>query len=312
MQYLGDDELTQVMGLGYLGEVRQGPDGRLYQWVQGIDGLGNPVGFWKRLKRFVKRALPIAEKIAPFIPVYGPAVAAGIKVAKPFLKRAGMAQYEGLGALYEAPDGSLYQVQGLAQDEELRGLGEEETLQTPGIGYPGEVRQGLDGHLYQWVEGVDGLGNPGGFWKRLKRFVKRAVPLAEKIAPFIPVYGQAVAAGLKVAKPFLKQAGMAQYEGLGALYQAPDGSFYQVQGLAEEEDLRGSADGEELRGLADDEELKGFAAEEELQGLEQGYVRQDEVSGLEAYLPEEPPRTNWFTPAAQPPGKRTVMWEPLW
>ena len=35
---------TQMMGVGYLGEVRQGPDGNLYQYVQGVDGLGNPIG----------------------------------------------------------------------------------------------------------------------------------------------------------------------------------------------------------------------------------------------------------------------------
>ena len=55
MRYLGEDELTQVMGLGYVGEIRQGPDGRLYQWVEGIDGLGNPIGLWKGLQRFDRR-----------------------------------------------------------------------------------------------------------------------------------------------------------------------------------------------------------------------------------------------------------------
>ena len=66
-------QVTQMMGIGYLGEVRQGPDGALYQYVQGVDGLGNPIGgFWSRLKRRVKsvvgRALPIAQQVAPFIP----------------------------------------------------------------------------------------------------------------------------------------------------------------------------------------------------------------------------------------------------
>ena len=87
--------------------------------------------------------------------------------------------------------------------------------------------------------------------------------------------------------------------GLGALYAAPDGTVYQVQGLAEdldglyadeelhgfaeEEELRGFAEEEELRGLDEDEELRGFAEEEalrglaedeELRGFEQGYVRE--------------------------------------
>lgn len=39
------------LGIGrYVGELRQGPDGQLYEWVEGVDGLGNPVGFWKAVK----------------------------------------------------------------------------------------------------------------------------------------------------------------------------------------------------------------------------------------------------------------------
>jgi hypothetical protein len=128
-----------------------------------------------------------------------------------------------------------------------------------------------------------------------------------------------------VATPLLRQAGVTGYNGLGALYEAPDGTVYQVQGLAEdevmrglaeEEDLRGLAQDEELRGLSEeeelrgfgeDEELRGFAEDEELRGLGQGYVRQD-LSGLDAYVPQRPPSTRWFVPPAQPP----EMWKPLW
>ena len=54
MRYLSEDQVTQMMGIGYLGEVRQGPDGNLYQYVQGVDGLGNPIGgIWSRLKRWL-------------------------------------------------------------------------------------------------------------------------------------------------------------------------------------------------------------------------------------------------------------------
>ena len=55
---LSEDEATQMMGIGYLGEVRQGPDGNLYQWMQGVDGLGNPVGFWGKLRSW--RAVPLS------------------------------------------------------------------------------------------------------------------------------------------------------------------------------------------------------------------------------------------------------------
>ena len=91
MRYLGESDVTQMMGVGYLGEVRQGPDGNLYQYVQGVDGLGNPIGFWRglrrRLKKVVGRALPFVQKIAPFIP----GASAALTVATPFLKQAGVA-----------------------------------------------------------------------------------------------------------------------------------------------------------------------------------------------------------------------------
>jgi hypothetical protein len=148
-----------------------------------------------------------------------------------------------------------------------------------------------------------------------------------------------------VATPYLRQAGVTGYDGLGALYQAPDGTLYQVQGLAEDEELRGLAEDEELRGwglaedeelrgfaedeelrgfaedeelrgfaedeelrgLAEDEELRGFAEDEELRGL-YGYVREDGVSGLDAFVPDQPTDTPWFKPPAQPPD----LWRPLW
>lgn len=39
------------LGVGhYVGELREGSDGQLYEWVEGVDGLGNPIGFWKAIK----------------------------------------------------------------------------------------------------------------------------------------------------------------------------------------------------------------------------------------------------------------------
>lgn len=145
MRYLGEDEVGAMMGVGYLGEVRRGPGGAMYQWVEGVDGLGNPVGgFWKRLKQGLRRvapvvafgpaaalvppklrrgllrsALPFAQYFAPLIPGVGPAAATALRYASPFLRQAGVAGYGGLGALYQAPDGSLYQVQGSAEGGEL-------------------------------------------------------------------------------------------------------------------------------------------------------------------------------------------------
>ena len=91
MRHLGEDDVTQMMGIGHVGEVRQGPDGKLYQWVHGMDGLGNPIGFWrglrKRLRRVVRRALPVLRQVAPSIP----GGAAALTAATPVLQRASVA-----------------------------------------------------------------------------------------------------------------------------------------------------------------------------------------------------------------------------
>lgn len=144
----------------------------------------------------------------------------------------------------------------------------------------GEIAQGPDGNLYQWVQGVDGLGNPvGGFWSKLKRGLKRvarvAMPLARRLAPFVP----GGSAALTVATPFLKQAGIAGYNGIGALYQAADGSLYQMQGIDADE-LLGVED-DELRGLSE-QELQGLEADDELSdGDAQGFEDGSDVEGFE-------------------------------
>ena len=384
MRYVGEEETTQVMGLGCAGQVAQGMDGNLYQWVQGTDGLGNPVGFWQRWagqrrprshrawpRRFRQYTpvpmVPVAPQMVcpPPPPVVAAvatpqAVPATPTVAPTAMHPAGATAPTVMPGAPAAP--AVTATAGW-------GLGEEDVTRFMGLGYPGEVRTGPDGNLYQWVQGVDGLGNPVGWgWalRRLRRVAKRLAPLAQRLAPLIPggaaltalrvaapllrrvvplaqrlaplvpgPYGAAVATALRTATPVLQQAGITGANGLGALYQAPDGTVYQVQGLAEdeelrglaeEEELRGFAEDEELRGLAEDEELRGLAEEEELrgfaedeelrgltqaeelQGLSQGYVREAGTSGLEAYAPEQPPQTRWFASPAQPP----EMWKPLW
>jgi hypothetical protein len=343
MRYLGEAEESELMGIGYLGEVRLGADGHMYQWTEEIDGLGNVFGSWKRLRRVgrrirkgvqrvVRRALPIAQQVAAAIPhPKATGVAIGLKAGTPILRRAGLAGYGGLGALYQAPDGDIYQVEGLDQDEEFLGLGNDELMEVAGIGYLGEVRLGGDGHLYQWSEEIDGLGNVVGSWKRLRRLgrrikkgvrrvARRALPIAERVAAAIPhPKAKAVAAGIRKATPILRQAGLADPNGLGALYEAPDGSIYQVDGigdltqdeelygLAENEEFEGIGEDEELYGLAEDEEFEGISEDEELYGLE-GYIREDSVNGLEAYVPEEPPTTRMFVR----PGQAPDIWRPLW
>jgi hypothetical protein len=272
-----------------------GADGNLYEWVGGVDGLGNPVGFWKRLKRLARQAAPF---LAPGVPIPG-------------------------------LTGS--------------GLGADDLTQVMGMGeYVGELAEGPDGNLYQWVQGVDGLGNAFGFWKRLRRglrnVVRKAMPFAQRLAPFIP----GGSAALMTATPFLKQAGFAG-GGIGALYETPDGSLYQVQGVDADDDINGLEDDDELKGFADDDlsddgdELRGFAdddmqgygdddvqgfedddvqgfedddmqgyGDDEVQGMD-GFVREG-VNGLEGFIPNAPRETPWHKAPAQPP----PMWSPIW
>ncbi len=308
--------MNHMMGTGYLGETKMGPDGNLYEWVEGIDGLGNSIGFWSKFKKIGKRALRTAAR-------YHPAVQA-LK-----LVRRGISGTDGLGALYQSPDGSLYQMQGLGVDEE--GMGEvgleaDDLTQMMGFGsYVGETRVGPDGNTYQWVQGVDGLGNPIGFWKRFKRFarkarrfVRKALPVVQQFAPLIPG-GAVVSSALRTATPFLRRAGVAG-DGLGALYEAPDGTLYQMQGPADEEAMQGFAEDEDMAGFAD-EELQGFAEDEEMAGFAedemgefaddevlQGYVRQDGMDGLAAYVPQQPQSTPWY----QQPSQTPKIWEAPW
>jgi hypothetical protein len=212
---LGQDDTMQGVGCG---RGCAGAAGPRYQWVQGVDGLGNTVGYWQPAQPSTPGA-PYARNAAPFF---------------------------------------------------------------------GEIAEAVDGNLYQWVQGVDGLGSPFGFWKRIKRLAKRALPIVQRIAPFVP----GGAAALTAATPFLKHAGIAGLGDVGALYAAPDGSLYQVQGVDDADSIDGFAD-DDLNGFADDE-LQGFAdddlngmADDELRGLEaddelNGYGEGEDLNGFAA------------------------------
>ena len=290
MRNLSEDEASRMMGLEDVGDVYQGADGHLYEWVAGVDGDGEQVGFWQGLSLSDAPAL------------------------------------DGLGALYATPDGTVYQVQGLGDEEADPKARAARKRPGPPPPRPGPGARG---------------GPPrkkGGFFKKL-------LPIAKFASRFIPVPGAGaiVRGGIDVAAKLLKKPGVAGYDGVGALYAAPDGTIYRAQdlaaedlnglnaddelrgfdaddeprGLAADDELRGFDADDELRGFAADDELRGFDEDEalrgsdqdpELRGLEQGYVREDAVSGLDAYVPVQAPATRWFTPPSEPP----KIWKPLW
>lgn len=309
MLYLGEDEMTHMMGLGYPGEVRTGPDGNLYQWVEGYDGLGNPMGFWRKLRRlarralkyyppawalraarpFLRRALPFAQRVASFIPIpQAQAVAAGLRTAAPALRQAGVTGYNGLGALYQAPDGSLFQAQGMGEDEELRGFAEDEELR--GYDGLGALYQAPDGTLYQ----VQGLSED----EELRGFAED-----EELRGFAEDE---------------ELRGFAEDEELRGFAEDELGYFGEdeLQGSDEADELGYLAEDEDLRGLAADDEM-GYLAEDDLQGYGEeenlgddveGYVLDHQMRGIEAYVPDTPASTRMFVRPAQPP----EIWKPLW
>jgi hypothetical protein len=325
-------DMAHVLGIGgYVGEVREAPDGQLYEWVEGVDGLGNPIGFWRKLKRIggkafrgVKGALravrPFARFALPFtkfIPGVGPAIyAAGTLAQRAGILGVGETAQGGKPRKIVFPPSSLSVgeerfiddkiAQGERDENKItdsvfhgrhpkRGgarLTSKETaliqewkriraivqvkllvarlFQGSGLQGTGVIGQGSDGQLYEYVEGVDGLGNPIGFWRKLRRaaggLIRKAtglvrgglpgvvgklaqqIPGIQKITgvtkqvcrflprlePCVQQFPQAMPAyrtGVQVCNA-LRKAGLAGAD--GSLMEAPDGQLYEVvEGVGE-------------------------------------------------------------------------------
>jgi len=166
MRY-GTQDATEMMGIGsYVGEVRRGPDGQVYQWVEGVDGLGNPIGFWKGLKSLVGKALPLAKFIPGLGPIIGavkpfcqslpqlrpvmdqapgvqPVYTLGTKICK-VLSKVGIAGAE--GEIMEAPDGQLYEVvEGIGAQGQARPVRRRVWISIPAVVHGRHAHQGMRG-----------------------------------------------------------------------------------------------------------------------------------------------------------------------
>lgn len=67
MSYFQQDaDLSACTNCGnHAGEFQEAPDGNLYEWVEGMDGLGNPIGFWKKAKKIAGATAKLASRYTP-------------------------------------------------------------------------------------------------------------------------------------------------------------------------------------------------------------------------------------------------------
>lgn len=336
MRYLGEDE-----GVHGIGELYEDLDGSLYEWVEGYEQVEG-VDEWGE-------AAGCAACVGDASPELGALYAT---------PDGAVYQMQGLGAedaeeAPEAAESAPAQPPPSAGDAPARAMGP---------GRPGQIRVGPGGHRFRWVHGRNAQGKPIGFWRRIRPmarpgampmqrggapnrrpgaaggrgrgrgrgkggFIRKLMPIAKLATRLIPVPGAgAVArAGLNIASKLLKPRGVSGYDGLGALYAAPDGTVYQMHGV-EDDGVDGFAADERVDGfaeIADGAELAdvdGFAAEQELAlasveppasfsepPIIQSIGEQD-VNGVEGYVRQEPPRTRWF----KEPSESPALWKPHW
>ncbi|MCI0695250.1 hypothetical protein L0337_24990 [candidate division KSB1 bacterium] len=183
---------TEVMGVGsYVGEVEEGPDGQLYEWVEGVDGLGNPLGFWSALKRAAgglirtaSRALPLAARFTRFTP-WGAAASLVAPIARhafarrrrplhPYRRYPQYPQYQPAPTPMPPPPPmamappSAMPMAPAAMPESA------EAPQPTGTEGFGAIAEGPDGQLYEYVEGIGAFGERRpGRWRRKFRRLKR-------------------------------------------------------------------------------------------------------------------------------------------
>jgi hypothetical protein len=143
----GSMDPTQVMGIGnYVGEVRRGPDGQPYQWVEGVDGLGNAIGFWKKIANVAKSVVSKAMPLVKFIPGIGPVIEQVRGAVKGFCT--GLPKIQPI--VDQSPDiKPVYQI-----GTKLCSI-----LSKAGIaGADDGIMQAPDGQLYEVVEGIGEFG----------------------------------------------------------------------------------------------------------------------------------------------------------
>jgi hypothetical protein len=196
----------QMMGIGsYVGETRRGPDGQLYEWVEGVDGLGNPIGFWKKAFKAVGKAAGQFARgtIARLIP--GPIKSAARNVCNQVNQLGPVAQFVPVAAPYvTAANGFCRILRGAG----IAGVAEEEAQApaAPPIALPPQARSAA---------------------RAVCGFINRLGPVVRFIPPARGYYNKMT--GLCTV---LRDRGLADIS--DELLQGPDGQLYEVvEGIGE-------------------------------------------------------------------------------
>jgi hypothetical protein len=311
-QYMTSPDIAGTFG--YVGEIRQGPDGQLYQLSQTVDGLGN-LGF-------------------SWLPIVGQA----LQQLSPLLSQGlgeEMFDQPQLGEVRIGADGQLYQY-----TQTVDGLG------NIGFAWLPAIVKALP-TVAQALPAVSSIVGSlfGGRAPAAAAPAAPAAPVAPAgggvdLSQLIPQITQAVA-GLLARSRRRRSAlsglgeepdlygfgeepdlygfgeepdlyglgqepddslGLTEDElGLGDFYLGEDGGLYELQGLEEDlpEDLRGlELYPDESLGLTDDEPFSGM----------QGYLRETPGSQLQGYRTGHPSASPPFVPTANP----SELWKPLW
>jgi hypothetical protein len=111
---------------------------------------------------------------------------------------------------------------------------------------------------------------------------------------------------LRTATPFLRRAGLAG--GLGELYASADGTVYEVQGVADDQE---PDSGQEISAFAEgsaEEALTGPTDPETIEGLEEDDGPDAGATPMGLYVRDPGSRTRWHTPPTEPP----ALFRPLW
>jgi hypothetical protein len=269
----------QVPGVGYIGQLAQAPDGRLYQLSQSIDGLGNVSPTW--------------------LPVDG-------------MGQAPSYDQPQLGEVRRGSDGQLYQYA-----QTVDGLGNIGFAWASLIPLAAQVLPSITNAVGSLFGGgkssaPGAAASPGIDWRQIIPQIAQAVAGilgrgtgVSGLGEGADYYSVPRGIGLDADDPL----GLVDDDlGLDDPYVGENGNLYRVEGFGEgPDDLRGlEEDFDSLRGYGAYPDDLGMAADDPLNGMD-GYLRQPSESQMRGYVPTPSPSPAFVSQANPSP-----LWQSLW